>query len=282
MKTLLRKFTRTSVCLTLALATMVSAAPQVIELSKGDKSIAVFGTIHVTRADWLPLPQTVMQQLSNADALAVELDLSDQNTMAETNRYMVTFGMSPDRNVATVADEKAIAQLNTLLGPMASGMMQMRPWIVAVTVTMLRAKQSGLSGEAVDMVLVNAMKKQQKPVVALESVAEQFSAFEGLTVDEEKAFLDSALSEEMFDEEMQMTIDVWQHQNVQAANTLLGTFEAEMPDLFQKLFIARNHLMVQRIVELNDQYPKLFMAVGALHLYGDEGVIELLKKAGYQ
>ncbi|MBS9777745.1 MAG: TraB/GumN family protein [Gammaproteobacteria bacterium] len=279
---ILQTLARLGAGLMLVSTSLLMAEPRFIELSKGDKSIAIFGTIHVTKPEWLPLPQPVTEKLANSDVLAVELDATDIKTVAEINKQMMLVGMSATNNVEAIADDVMKQKLNDLLGPMAPGMMKMRPWVAAITVTMMRAKQMGMSGDAIDMVLIQDMKQHKKPVVALEEVSEQMSIFGGLSPEEEKTFLNSSLDDGAFEKEMSMTIDLWQNQNKESEQKLLSKLENETPQLYKSLLVDRNIRMVERVQKLNQEHGKVFMAVGGLHLNGKDGVITLLKKAGYK
>lgn len=257
------------------------ANPKVFTLQKGDKTVSIFGTIHVTKPTWLPLSTAVTTALKQADALAVELDMTDSKTLSETMQYMMMHGVSK-KNLATILSADEQAKMKTFLGPLATGMMQMRPWIVAVTVSLQRAQAMGFSDKSVDEWLIKQAKAQQKPVIALETSAEQFHVFEQLSEAEEIEFLRSSLADEQqFYKEISQTVAVWQHNDQAAAQTLLSEFKGKTPRLHQAMFTDRNQAMVERIIKLNQQYPTLMMAVGALHLYGDGGVIQRLKRQGY-
>ncbi|PID66322.1 MAG: hypothetical protein CR975_03420 [Gammaproteobacteria bacterium] len=266
----------------LCLIHIAIAAPQTVTLQKGDKTVTVFGTIHVTKTEWLPLEKNIIDQLAQADALAVEMDVTDSKTVNETAQYMFTQGLAK-KNLSGVLSAAEVNKMQKILGPMASGMMQMRPFLVALAVSLQRTKEMGFTDKSVDVFLLEQAKARHKPVLALETVAEQFSVFQQLSEAEELEFLRSALNEEeQFNQEIQRTVKVWQNNDRQAAQYLLDEFKEKMPNLYQAMFNQRNQLMSRRIQKMNKQYPHLMMAVGALHLYGDDSVIQQLKNSGYR
>lgn len=258
------------------------AEPQTFTLKKGDKTVILFGTIHITKPDWLPLPQTISKQLTAADALAVELDMKDPKTVSETMQYMAALGTA-DTHLSTILTPKELKKAKELLGPAADDVLQMKPWLVALTATVLRTQKLGFTLTAIEEILSRQARNEQKPVIALETVAQQFAVFEQLTAEEEKIFLQQSLlnDDETFKKEMELTVKVWKNNDKQAANQLLEKFKNTTPRLYQAMFEQRNQLMVKRIEQINQQHSALMVAVGALHLYGTNGVIDLLEGKGY-
>lgn len=270
-------------CATLLFNVSVAdAEPRTFTLKKGDKTVILFGTIHITKPDWLPLPQTISQQLTAADALAVELDMKDPKTVSETMQYMAALGTA-DTHLSTMLTPKELKKAKELLGPMADGVLQMKPWLVAVTAIYIRTQKLGFSDTAIEEILSRQARNEQKPVIALETVAQQFAVFEQLTAEEEKTFLQQSLlnDDETFKKEIELTVKVWKNNDKQAANQLLEKFKNTTPRLYQAMFEQRNRLMVKRIEQINQQHSALMVAVGALHLYGTNGVIDLLEGKGY-
>ncbi len=258
------------------------AAPQLITLQKGDKTISVFGTIHITKNEFFPLPDNVTNALRKADALAVEIDMTDSKTQSEMMQYMLGKGMLSSINLDTAlsADEKAI--IKNTLGQAANGMMKMRSWILASAILVARAKQLGFIDKSVDMYLTELAKSQKKSVLALEKMSEQTDVFDRLSAKEELNFLRDALNtDKEFQQTLQQTAQVWQKNDENTAQTLLGEVKEKMPNLYQAIFTRRNITMTKRIEKFNQQYPHLMVAIGALHLYGDNNVIQQLKDNGY-
>lgn len=257
-----------------------AAEPDIIHLQKGEQHLDLFGTIHITKPEFLPLSNHVKQRLSAADALVVELDLTHQETLKETAQYMASLSVAPGQRTQDILDSEQLATFKATYGIMAETMQSMRPWVIGVTTIMMRAKQLGFSDEAIDMVLIKLAKNKHIPVIALETVAEQFDVFDQLSPEEEKSFLISSFSDDL-SQELAQTVAVWENNDIQAAQSLLDKSARETPELHQSIFIQRNRLMAERINRLNQDKPHLFIAVGALHLYGKESIITELNQRGY-
>ncbi len=257
-------------------------APQVITLQKGGKTVSLFGTIHITKSDFFPLPNTVTDTLKQADALALELNFTDDQAMLEMVQYMMTKGKTSDIDLSAALSSEEKEKLRTILGSTTDTIMRMRPWIVATSVLTERARKWGFINNPVDLHLAELATSQKKTVLGLEKPSEQFSIFDKLSKEENLAFLrDSLVADEEFQKALQQTAKVWQENDQHAAKILLDEFKKKTPHLYDAMFTQRNIKMAQGIEKYNKKYQHLMVAIGALHLHGDNSVIKQLQTSGY-
>jgi uncharacterized protein YbaP (TraB family) len=132
-------------------------------------------------------------------------------------------------------------------------------------------------------------KKKGKKTDGIETLKEQMSVFTAISVNKQAFWLVEAVRQYLSDENF---ID--RESNVLLEDYLKGDLEALyqkyvvqnsvfFPHEFIEVFIIeRNHNMANRAEVLYRKYGKTFIAVGALHLPGPDGVIALLRKKGYQ
>lgn len=265
--------------LSLSLLVIAYAEPQIIRLQKDGKIIDLFGTMHLTKAEHFPLPTAVTTTLEQADILAVELDLTDIKTQFTLMKIMANITAEEGRTVKALLTANEYRQFQALLGDEAPKMETMKPWVVATMLTVLRAQKMGFSDKSVDETLINQAKSDNIPVQALEKVDEQLGIFDALPIDEEKQFLLSAMNDD-FNKELKHMLAVWEDNDEASAQVLLQKM-AEAPQLYQNIVTNRNQAMAKRIMILSRHNARVFVAIGALHLYGDDSVVELLLKAGY-
>lgn len=277
MKSLFNRFTLASALLFSTFTTV--AEPQAIYLQKGSKQITVFGTMHVAKPDFYPLPKPVTASLKSSDALAVEIDITDPKVMSETMQLMA---VSMKNSNAKGLDKTRLNQLEALIDPTAAAAFASLPLpLAAMSITIIRAEQLGYTEPAVDSVLISRAKSQSKPVLSLEKPAEQIEPLINIPDSESLALFDSAIADKGI-EEIQQTESLWKTGDIQIAQQLIKQGKTEAPQLFQSLVTDRNRTMAKRIAKLNQQYPRLFVAIGALHLYGNNNVIQRLQQQGYQ
>lgn len=266
--------------------TTVVATPQTFVLQKADKTIYLFGTLHQTKAGFLPLPETVTKQLSSANALAVEMDTETAEVEQAIAALMISYGRLPSsQTLLDVIGEHYMQRLNRL--PLANeqlvSMQGLRPWLVSLMIPLILAEDMGYSEESVDEYLIQLARKNQQPVIALETPEEQIEIFSTLTEKEELSLFEQTLDEaEDIETHMQAIDDIWLNNNATAARALLTSMQQGIPKIYQALIVTRNHNMVERSIKLNQKHPTLFVAVGASHLYEDDGLVKLLQQRGYQ
>lgn len=255
-----------------------SAAPEAIHLQKGNQKLAVFGTVHLGKPDFYPLPDAVNTALSSSDALAVEMDITDPQIMQDTMKLMTAGALNSG---GLKLDNARLKKLEAVIGPMATAFKDMPPAFAALMTAIMRAEQLGFTETGVDKTLLFDAKSQNKPIISLETPAEQLGAFDGIPDAEALNIFDTAVSDKG-EEELHQAVRLWKTGDKKLANQLIEQAKKETPTLFKKLIIKRNQTMAKRIAEFNQKYPKLFVAVGTLHLYGSGSVVQLLEKAGYQ
>ncbi len=260
------------------------ASPKVFTLQKDNKVISLFGTIHLTKSEWLPLPKNITDTLDKADALGVEIDLTDNNNMKKITNYMLTKGRMSEINLDIVLTDDERDKMQSTLGELSYAMIQMRPWIVAITIAEQKMKKAGFTDESIDNLLAEKAKLQKKKVISIETVEEQFDIFDNLSEQEQIDYLRNTLNqkEEEVQEGIQKIILVWQNNDENTAKDLLEKSKKENLGLYQNMFTKRNKIMTERIQKLNKQSNNLIIAVGALHLYGNNGIIQQLQDNGYQ
>ncbi len=258
------------------------AAPPVIHLQKGDKSVDLFATIHASKPEFTDTLSAALTDLSSADALAVEFDITDSKKLPAIAKSMMQHASLTNKNLSQVLGEQRMQAIDALLGEEDSlqDIQHFRPWWIAIIVVLKQAEILGYDGEAIDTLLIQHAKANNIPVLSLETPDNQFSVFGALSLAEELALLDESLGEGA-KTELQQTIAIWQHRDETLAKQLLQELQQRNKKLYQSIYQDRNIAMADKIVTFNQGKPHLFVGVGALHLYGEFSLIRLLQQKGY-
>ncbi len=136
-------------------------------------------------------------------------------------------------------------------------------------------------GQAVDLYFFGEAKKQGKKLLGLEQMEEQIAAINSMSMGEQKKMLLEAVDGkgDNGEKEMKKMIKYYSKGDLDKLAELSA--DAEMSSDFETAFItSRNHKMAERMVPIMSA-QSTFVAVGALHLPGEEGVIKLLRGMGY-
>lgn len=277
-----------------ALQQQLDAAPPrglLYRISKNGRAAHLFGTLHVGRPDFYPLDRTTTRALAQASELVVELDASQADRMqAGLVQYALLKdartldGMLPD-----ALRQRLHAQLDAFGIPRQT-MQPFKPWMAMFTLLVGAFHSFGYDAAyATDLYLIGLAKGFDKKIGELEGIDYQFRLFDSLTLDEQLAFLDETL---VLLESRQMQADTvalvsaWLAGDAQKLQQLslksLHDSPRSAPWMKQKLFSERNLRMADRIDRMLGEGRTPFVAVGALHLTGEDGLPALLEKRGYR
>lgn len=241
----------------------------------------LFGTMHSEDPRVLSLPPLVEQHFSGATTLMVEIAL-DAETEAAVASYMV---LPPGQTLTGVVGKRLAAEaqqamLERGLPPEVTERLQ--PW--ATVLTLSTPEQH--SGLFLDKVLYERAQAAGKAFYPLESVEEQIGIFGDLSNAEQREMLRSVLQEyrnypQMFERmtEAYLARDLVRLSAMSDEHPI-SSDPALQQRLMEQLLDERNRRMVERI-EPRLRSGGLFIAVGALHLPGEGGLVALLRQRGY-
>lgn len=247
----------------------------------------LFGTHHFAPTSMLDSLPQVKEALNNADCVVGELDMT-ANPMAMVQTMQAHMMAPADSTISKLVDEKQFAYMDSVVTALTGGISlrlfdTMKPIAVEVTVSgMLAAKELQETGQ-LDTYFQQVAKLQNKQIKGLETADFQAQVlFDVMPIDKQLESLISVL--EKPDEIMKATHELTNAYLSRDADAIweIGKESSKDSDgeFFEILLTKRNEAWMQKLPSMMEEAP-LFIAVGALHLYGDNGIIESLRKAGY-
>jgi uncharacterized protein len=256
----------------------------------------LLGTAHVTDPRVTTLPAAAQEKLDHAATVALELaELRDTKAMmAETMKNATLLVLPPGQTLWDLvpdADEPAIRDNPNLPAGGANAIYGFQPWMVAamLSIPLCETLRKAQGVETLDGLIAAEAVKQNIPIVGLESVKEQLSTFAAMPQDQQVKYLVAvarlgATTADYFE----TLISLYQQHRITAympfarhAQVMSADDERVMAFVEEDLVRKRNHRMAERAVALLAK-GNVFIAVGALHLPGQEGLVELLRQAGYK
>ncbi|HEV8258174.1 MAG TPA: TraB/GumN family protein [Casimicrobiaceae bacterium] len=259
------------------------------EIRTGGNTVYLFGTLHVGKPGFYPLSREVNLALADSQRLYLEVNLSDTTTINAETVAMAMYGdgITLDQKLPAVLMEKVSARLARYQFPQQLAL-KMKPWMLAHTLLLLEAKRRGYDPElASEFHLLGYAGAERKEVRGLESLSEQFAVFDRMSQAQQQAFLEQTLSEldnARFEARLKALFDAWANADARALEDALQ-YEKTQDSVFASILLPRliderNRAMAERIADIARTGPKSFVAVGALHLVGKEGIVELLRRRG--
>jgi uncharacterized protein YbaP (TraB family) len=260
------------------------ARPALWKVSDADTTLYLFGTIHVLPQGYEWQTPAFRQLMARADGLVVETVVSGGPT--ELARVMGDIGMSPglppllDR---VPADKRArLSELIARTGLPPSYFDRIETWAAAVVLVSVTLPDLGLEGgRGVEAEVQDAFTAAGKPILGLESPAEQLGYLDRLPEADQREFLAALLEERgAMRKDFEAMLGAWARGEEKA---IAATFddEAEVtPAVRDALLVQRNRAWARWIEKRMAQPGTLLIAVGAGHLAGADSVNALLAKSG--
>ncbi len=280
-----RIFATLCLAFTLALVALrpVGAAPALWQLSDADTKIYFFGTLHVLEADMPWLSHRATKAFTGADALIVELDgpeLDKAGTLF-TKAGTLPKGQSL-RMIIGNGIYNDISRLSRTLGIPQDHFADKRPWFAGMSLSVIGLVKAGFDpASGADKYFIAQAEGMEKPVLGIETAAQQAALFAGLTLDQEKALLVDTLQQapdiKRHFAEMQ---SAWLAGDTAALDRLINDALDKSPGLAERLLYTRNRGWADKMVLLLNKPGQFFVAVGAGHLAGTHSLQAVLETQG--
>lgn len=245
----------------------------------------LFGTYHLVGSEYLKAHSHVAEVYAASERVVVE-------TVIDSSKLMEVAAMSiMHENTLwdffdTAQFEAIDAEFSAVTGMSLNSMAQLKPVAVAMFYSLSIAQQelskSGLnfSGQPIDVYFAADAGKKGKEVVSLETMMEQMELIYNSETPEEQAEMLLSMIEDADVEDVSIELlKYYEEEDIEAMAKLSEEIGNDYGDM-AVLLDNRNNQWIEKLKPVLEE-GKAFIAVGALHLPGDEGLIELLTDAGY-
>jgi uncharacterized protein len=270
----------------LSFASSVYAASPVWKITKGDNHLFIGGTIHVlTKADF-PLPTAFETAYSQSSRIIFETDMQGMKNPEIQKRLLKQVMYADGKNLKQELDKQTFMDLEkhlTSRGIPVANLLPFKPGMLAVTLTVIELHRLGLAGTGVDEFYSLKALNDNKPLGQLESIDAQIGFLASMGDGQENELIASTLREiKEIPAMLQATKEAWRKSDgKKLVDMSLVPMKKESPAVYDTLIVKRNNAWMVQIEEMLKTKEVEFVLVGALHLFGDDGVIARLSAKGY-
>ncbi|WP_270831308.1 TraB/GumN family protein [Aeromonas sp. QDB03] len=270
-------------CLLLPLSAF--ADPAFYKVSKGDQQHWLLGSIHAGKPSLYPLPDPIERAWLQSRALVLEVDLTHISQQQWQEMGAIT----------RLVDGKTLKEhvpldlyRRTIIAAGQNGLTEnmlapLRPWFAAITLTQAALERTDFSSAlGVDQHFAKQAGDSGKPIIGFETLLEQLGYLASVG-DNQTLMLESTLDElPELERGFREVMKAWEEGD---EATLINLLKSEMAPpklqtwLEQTLLAERNHNWLKKWSTLPNES---FIVVGALHLYGDQGLLALLEQQGWR
>ncbi|HHO2169324.1 TraB/GumN family protein [Aeromonas hydrophila] len=270
-------------CLLLPLSAF--ADPAFYKVSKGDQQHWLLGSIHAGKPSLYPLPDPIERAWLQSRTLVLEVDLTHISQQQWQEMGAIT----------RLVDGKTLKEhvpldlyRRTIIAAGQNGLTEnmlapLRPWFAAITLTQAALERTDFSSAlGVDQHFAKQAGDSGKPIIGFETLLEQLGYLASVG-DNQTLMLESTLDElPELERGFREVMKAWEEGD---EATLINLLKSEMAPpklqawLEQTLLAERNHNWLKKWSTLPNES---FIVVGALHLYGDQGLLALLEQQGWR
>jgi uncharacterized protein YbaP (TraB family) len=270
--------------------------PLLWKVSDADNALYLLGSFHMLRPGDYPLAGDVDAALDDAEALVFELSPDEMGSPA-LGMQMAQAAMRTD---GTVLDEQLGADLAAKLdawtsanaGPLATMgltgevLQRFEPWFVGLMVSVLEMQKLGLDPAlGLDRHFMDRAAEAGKPGAGLETGMQQIALFDAMGGREQVQMLEESLDQAGEGRErIEALHAAWRAGDVDRLWAgMAAELKRDYPALYRSINVERNDAWVPQLAARLDgsDDEDVLVVVGALHLLGEDGVVEKLRGAGY-
>ena len=275
-----------SIFLLLASLSPAAADSPVWKVSKGDRHLFIGGTVHILTQTDYPLPEAFEQAYGASSVIVFEADFRELQT-PEFQQALLSRAKYPEgRNLMMFLTDDTRKHLVQYLAerqiPM-DNLIKFKAGMVAMTLTMVELQRLGLAGSGVDQFFSLRALNDQKEIGHLETADEQLDFIAGMGEGKEDALISYTLRQmEDLPEMLQAMKAAWRAgDNAKLEEVALKPMEKDFPVMTDRVVEDRNDAWLPKIEAMLRTEEVELVLVGALHLVGEEGLLEQLKGKGY-
>ena len=243
-----------------------------------NKASYLFGTIHVS-CD-ATLSKSVKEALNKTTQTVLEIDMDDPTLQSKMMNDMY---MKDGKKLSDFVTDQEFAAIDSLfiknVGISIKLVENFKPLFLT---TMLLPKYLDCPMQSYETEIMNVAKKQKKDIKGLETIEEQLKVFEDIPYEDQiKELVKSAKDNLTSDKKLlAKMLEVYDQQDITKMLKMTYDEDSSVSGHQDKLLDNRNINWIPRIEVFAKEKPTFF-AVGAGHLAGENGVIVLLRKAGF-
>ena len=244
-----------------------------------------FGTIHVADSRVSAIPDAVGDAIARTGTLAMELPPVE---VVEAQLFELEQQDDGGRLEPLIGPDAfdLVRRELALNGTPERVVERLKPWAAMMRLTWGRPRGDTRS---LDENLLMVARERRMRLISLESVDEQIAAFDAIPLDAQVALLRNALAHrDALEGATEPAIEAWQRGDLAALARMPERIGGQFPGMAPHYAQLTRHLVEDRTVLMHHRLflplrsGRVFVAVGALHLYGDRGLLAMLVRDGYR
>lgn len=246
----------------------------------------LFGTMHLLCGDDIALSENLISAIKSSDNVYLELDMDNMFEMLGAMQHMNMKGDTTLADLLTKEEYKKVKQYfeeNSVMLPF-SMLESFKPMLAASMIAEQESKTTCDNMVAMEQLIMQEAKEYDKKILGLETMDFQLSIFDKIPYKQQAQQLYQMIihSKDSSDKnEMTELTNAYRSQQLEKMEEMTKKEDMGIKNFTEILLYKRNEAWARKLQNLLPG-KSLVVAVGAGHLPGKRGVINLLRQAGYK
>lgn len=251
-----------------------------------DKPSYLFGTIHMINKEDFELTPATKEAFAKAERVAFEIDLEDMMDVSAMMPLMMKAFMANDTTLRDLLTEEQYTKVDKHFQKLGIPLMfleRLKPMFLSMMTSEDFANgQSSGKMVSYEMELMELAKQQNKEIEGLETAEFQMSMFDSIPYKVQAEMLMNALESggETASSDFSAMVKMYKAQDIRGMQKMMED-DGTLGQYEELLLVSRNVNWIPVMNEMMKQ-NSMFFAVGAGHLGGVKGVVNLLRQAGFE
>lgn len=272
-----------------AVAAADAPTPLLWKVSDADNAVYLLGSFHLLKSDDYPLAASTDAAFEDAERVVFEISPEEANSPSLAQGFQAAALRGDGGTLQQSLPAELWAQLQAHVqarGGNAAALQGFDAWYVSLVIVLGEMQRLGLDpSHGVDRHFIDRAVAAGKPTMGLETGVQQIALFEEMTPEQQVASLADAIGEAAeLKEGIERLHALWRAGDADGlAEETIGELQREYPALYARMNRDRNLAWMPKLRAMLDDSDSddALVVVGAMHLLGDDGLVTLLREAGY-
>jgi uncharacterized protein YbaP (TraB family) len=246
-------------------------------------TIYLLGSVHLLSPEAGKLPAEVDSAFARAKTVAFETSIDSVQMRAQ--EMLLKARYAPGSSLKTSLSPAGRAKADSVVRLYGLSLDQLdpfKPWFVSLALTQMVMQRANFQAAyGVDMQLNERAKTAKKNVIGLESVDFQLGLFDNIPAEDQERMITTAKGPSESAAELAKIKDAWLAGDLTGLEALFKESQTDSPKMMEIMLTNRNASWIPKIDEMLKGKDDALVVVGAAHLIGAKGVIQLLRAQGY-
>ena len=287
MKSFTKKIVSASVLLSCSLlASAAHAQSSVWQVSKGNDSLFIGGTVHILPKSEMPLPTEFGHAYAQADTIFLEAPAPDPSDATAQMQMLKALSYSNNEKLSQKLDPQVKASLENKLNEFGANLTKLdsfRPAMVSIVLMSMELQKQNLLGEGVDAYFAKKATKDNKTKSYLETMEFQLELFKAMGQNNENNFIKYNLTQlSNYGDMFKKLVSAWREGDTNTLNQVaIKEMQKTDPNSYKQLISDRNNNWLPKVEAMFGNDKSEFILVGVAHLAGQDSLLTLLENRGY-